>query len=142
MTEAQFQDAIRQQIDNLYTAYVDAVAAKITLNFSRVYVTGLKRLLDLSKQLGELGFIRPSDVLAIKARLELAELQIREATQTQAKTLRTLGLLLNITPQEADAIELRGSIYDLRPLPTTEEALIETGLNARPLTCSRNAMTG
>jgi cobalt-zinc-cadmium efflux system outer membrane protein len=132
VTEAQFQDAIRLTIDNLYTAYVDVVAAKLTLRFSETYHKGLKNLLALNEQLRGAGFIKPSDVLAIKARLELAELQIREAKQTQAKTKRTLGLLLNLQPAESDKIELRASIYDIRPLPTTEQALIETGLNARP----------
>jgi cobalt-zinc-cadmium efflux system outer membrane protein len=132
VTEAQFQDAVRQQIDNLYTAYVDSLGASLTLKFSQIYANGLRHLLDLNEQLKGAGFIKPTDVLAIKARLELAELQIREATQTKAKTLRTLGLLLNIPPSEADKLQLRGTIYDVKPLPTTEEALIETGLNARP----------
>ncbi len=132
VTEAQFQDAIRQSIDNLYTAYVDAVAAKLTVRFSQTYRTGLVRLLNLNTQLQGAGFIKPADVLAIKSRLELAELQIRESSQTQAKTLRTLGLLLDLPPAEADKLELRSTVYDIRPLPTTSEALIETGLNARP----------
>lgn len=132
VTEAQFQDAVRTQIDNLYTAYVDVVAAKLTVKYSMKYADGLRSLLKLNEQLRGAGFIKPSDVLAIKAKLELAELQIREATQTQAKTMRTLGRLLNMRNQESDATQLRATIYDLRPLPTTETALIETGMNARP----------
>jgi len=132
VTEAQFQDAVRVQIDNLYTAYVDSVASVLTVRFSRTYATGLRNLLKLNEQLQEQGFIKPSDVLAIRARLELAELQIRESTQVQAKTLRTLGRLLDLPPQEADALQLRSTIYDTRPLPTTPEALVETCLNARP----------
>ncbi len=132
VTEAQFQDAVRQQIDNLYTAYVDSVAAKLTVRFSQTYYKGLNNLLNLNTQLQGAGFIKPADVLAIRARLELAELQIREATQTQAKTLRTLGLLLSVPPKDADKFQLRSTVYDVRPLPATSEALIETGLNARP----------
>lgn len=132
VTEAQFQDAVRLQIDNLYTAYVDVVAARLTLKFSRKYADGLRNLLALNEQLRGAGFIKPSDVLAIKAKLELAELQIREATQTLAKTHRTLGRLLDIPPKDADILQLRSSINDMSPLPTTNEALIETGLNARP----------
>jgi cobalt-zinc-cadmium efflux system outer membrane protein len=132
VTEAQLQDAVRQSIDNLYTAYVDAVAAKLTLRFSQVYSNGLKKLLALTEDLYGKGQAKISDVLAVKARQELAELQIREATEAQRKTLRTLGLLLDIPPREADKIELRASIYSVRPLPTTEEGLVETGMNARP----------
>lgn len=132
VTEAQFQDAVRLQIDNLYTVYVDAVAARLTLTFSETYAKGLRRLLALNEELRGAGFIKPADVLTIKARLELAELQIREARQAMAKTFRTLGFLLDIPPKEADKLQLRSAIYNIRALPTTSEALIETGLNARP----------
>jgi outer membrane protein, heavy metal efflux system len=132
VTEAQFQDAVRNQVDNLYTAYVDVVAARLTLKFSQAYTKGLMNLLKLNEELRGAGFIKPSDVKAIWAKLQLAELQIREATETQAKTLRTLGLLLNIPPKESDKLQLRSSVYDIRPLPTSSEALVETGMNARP----------
>lgn len=132
VTEAQFQDAVRTQIDNLYTAFVDVLSAKLTVQFSQKYADGLRSLLRLNEQLQGAGFIKPSDVLAIRARLELAELQIREATQALAKTRRTLGRLLDIPPKDADSLQLRATIYSTRPLPTTSEALVETGLNARP----------
>jgi cobalt-zinc-cadmium efflux system outer membrane protein len=132
VTEAQFQDAIRLQIDNLYTAYVDVLAARLTLKFSEVYARRLKDLFALTQQLFERGQKTEGEVLTVKARLELAELQVRESTQALAKTLRTLGLLLNIPPREADKVQLRSKIIDLRPLPTTEEGLVESGLNARP----------
>lgn len=132
VTEAQFQDAVRQQIDNLYTAYVDVAAARLTLKFSVKYTEGLKSLYQLTNDLVENKQKPVSDLAAVKSKREQAELQVREATQAKAKSLRTLGLLLNIPSQESDRIELRASIYDLRPLPTTTEALVETGLNARP----------
>ena len=44
VVEARFQDAVRIQIDNLYTAYVDVVAAEETLRFSRTYSEGIARL--------------------------------------------------------------------------------------------------
>ena len=55
VTEAQFQDAARQQIDNLYTAYVDVVAASETLRFSQAYVKGIARLLQLNRDLLQRG---------------------------------------------------------------------------------------
>ena len=132
VTEAQFQDAVRQTIDNLYTAYVDVVAARLTLEFSEVYAGRLRSLLAITQQLFEQDQNTESNVLAVKSNLEQAELQIRESKAAVAKTLRTLGRQLDIPPQEASNLQLRATIYDLRPLPTTEEALIETALNARP----------
>jgi cobalt-zinc-cadmium efflux system outer membrane protein len=132
VTEAQLQDAFRLQIDNLYTAYVDAVAAQLTLRFSQKYADGLRKLLELSQSQLQGGFIKPADVLAIKARLELAELQIRESTQTIGKTRRTLALLLNVPLEQSDTIQLRASIYNVAPLPVTKEALVDMALAARP----------
>ncbi|MGE5755504.1 MAG: TolC family protein, partial [Planctomycetaceae bacterium] len=79
VTEAQFQDAVRLQIDNLYTAYVDVIAARLTLTYSRTYASGIRRLLRLNEDLLRRGFIKEADVLAIRAQLETAELQVREA---------------------------------------------------------------
>jgi len=132
VTEAQLQDAVRLQIDNLYTAYVDAIAARLTLRFSERYSEGLRRLLTLSQHQLEGGFIKPSDVLALKARLELSELQIREATQTYGKTRRTLALLLNVPLDQSDTIQLRASIFNVNPLPVSREALVDMSLTARP----------
>lgn len=132
VTEAQLQDAFRTQVDNLYTVYVDVAAAKLTLKFSQKSSVGLRALLDVTTQLFRQGQKTKDDVLALKSKLEQAELQVREAEQTLAKTLRNLGFLLNIPPREADLIRIRASLAAVPPLPTTEEALIETSLNARP----------
>ena len=49
--EAQFQDAVRQQIDNLYTVFVDVAAAELTLTFSQAYLKGITRLLEINEEL-------------------------------------------------------------------------------------------
>jgi outer membrane protein, heavy metal efflux system len=132
VTEAQFQDAVRLQIDNLYTAYVDVIAARLTLRYSRTYADGISRLLRLNEELLRRGFIKEADVLAIRAQLETAELQVREADQALAKTRRTLGRYLNMSGPQADELKLRGGVYNENPLPTTKEGLVETGLASRP----------
>ena len=132
VTESQLQDAFRLQIDNLYTTYVDSVAAEISLDFSKRYGDGLRKLLSLNEQLGDAGFIRPADILAIKARLELAELQIRESEQLLKKTHRTIALLLDLTADQTKTLRLRSNLYINKPLPMNTEQLVATGLNNRP----------
>ena len=132
VTEAQFKDAVRLQIDNLYTAFVDVIAARMTLKYSQTYSKGVSRLLALNENLLKEGQIKESDVLAIRATLETAELQVREAGQALGKTQHSLGRLLNMKRKQAEELKLRGGIYYENPLPTTSEGLIETGLNARP----------
>jgi cobalt-zinc-cadmium efflux system outer membrane protein len=132
VTEAQFQDAMRLQIDNLYTEYVDVVAAVMTLRYSEAYVLGLNRLLDINSALLQSGFIKPADIDAIKAQLEQGQLQIREATHALRKAKRTLGLLLNMSAAEADALQVRSPLRDIRALPVAGDELIETALGTRP----------
>jgi outer membrane protein, heavy metal efflux system len=132
VTEAQFQDAVRLQIDNLYTAYVDVVAARETLRYSSAYVRGIDRLYRLNLNLLERGEITSATTDALRAQLEQAQLQVREAEQALRKTNRTLGLLLNMPREESDALEVRALLRDVRPLPIPEEELIQTGVSMRP----------
>jgi outer membrane protein, heavy metal efflux system len=111
---------------------VDVVAAGLTLRFSEKYEKGIQLLRDLTKQLVDRQQAKPSDLLAVKAQLEQAELQIREARQAEAKTLRTLGLLLNLNPAEADQVKLRSLVNNTAPLPTDQNELLQLGLQARP----------
>jgi cobalt-zinc-cadmium efflux system outer membrane protein len=132
VTEAQFQDAVRLQIDNLYTAFVDLVAARETLRYSQAYASGIDRLHKLNQQLFRRGEITEATVDALRAQLEQAQLQVREATQALNKTKRTLGLLLNMPRDETDQLQLNAKLRDVRPIPIQESELIETGLNMRP----------
>ena len=61
VTEAQLQDLIRTQIDNLYTVYVGVVAAGLTERFSEVYLKGITRLYGLNQQLYNKGQIKQAD---------------------------------------------------------------------------------
>jgi cobalt-zinc-cadmium efflux system outer membrane protein len=132
VTEAQLQDAVRLQIDNLYTEYVDVVAAVETLRYSQAYVQGLSKLLDINQALLRSGLIKQADIDAIKAQLEQGQLQVREATQAVRKAKRTLGLLLDMTREESDALEVRARLRDTRALPVGAEELVEMALAHRP----------
>jgi cobalt-zinc-cadmium efflux system outer membrane protein len=130
--EAQFQDAIRQQIDNLYTAYVDVAAAELTLTYSRKYVEGITRLLDTNRQLFRAGMIPVDSTDTILAQLEQAQLQVREAQQAVSRTTRTLSQMLNIPRNQSLSIRIRDKLRDERPLPEGEEQLIQRAMVARP----------
>ena len=75
--EAQFQDAIRQQIDNLYTAFVDVAAAELTLTFSQTYLKGISKLLEINVELFKKKQISEDPVFALQAQVEQAQLQVR-----------------------------------------------------------------
>ena len=54
MTEAQYQDAVRIEINNnLYTAFLDVLAARQTVRYTRASVAGLEKLLRATRLLYE-----------------------------------------------------------------------------------------
>jgi cobalt-zinc-cadmium efflux system outer membrane protein len=131
VTEAQFLDAVQLQIDNLYTAFVDVVAARLTLEYSQEYERGITRLYRVNLDLLKEGQVIPATTDALRAQVEQAELQVHEATQALAGTTRALALLLNLPPSEASALQVRGASRDVRPRPATTESLIGTAMAAR-----------
>lgn len=132
VTEAQLQDAVRNLIDNLYTVYVDAVSAALTVKFSETYANGIRQLLSRTEQLFRGGQVPEADVLAVRAKLELAELQVREAKQAKIKANRAVALMLNLPLRDAETIEVRDLIGQLHQSPLSSEDLIRTALETRP----------
>ena len=132
VAEAQMIDAVRNQVDTLYTYFGDNVAAEITVEFSRKFAQGLRRLLKLNEDLKGAGFITPPDVLAIKSQLEQAELAIKEAEGGLQSSRQNLALVLNMPLADAPKIQVRDFVRDVRPLPLSREQLVDRAYESRP----------
>jgi cobalt-zinc-cadmium efflux system outer membrane protein len=130
--EAQFQDAVRQQIDNLYTAFVDVAAAELTLTFSRNYLTGITALLKVNQDLFDKKQISEDPVFAVRAQVEQAQLQVRESEQAVSRTTRTLARMLNIAREQALSIRIKDSLRSDQSLPKKEEELVQIAMESRP----------
>ncbi len=130
--EAQYQDAVRLQIDNLYTAYVDVLAARETVRFAKAGVAGLGRVLEVTEKLHEKSTATRPDVGRMRILHQAATMQLAEAEGTLRRTKRTLAVLLNVAPDRAEAIELRGTIADLTAAPPPADELVRLALGARP----------
>jgi cobalt-zinc-cadmium efflux system outer membrane protein len=130
--EAQLQDAVRQQIDNLYSAFVDVAAAELTLTFSQAYLKGITQLLKVNEDLLKGKQISEDPVFALQAQVEQAQLQVREAQQAVSRTTRTLSQMLNIPRNDALGFRIRDKLRDDRPLPQGEEDLVQLALQSRP----------
>jgi cobalt-zinc-cadmium efflux system outer membrane protein len=130
--EAQFQDAVRLQIDNLYTAFVDVLAARETLRYAQASVDGLRQVLNITRAQFEQGRKNETDVKLISVQLETAEIGLRDARGMLARAKRTLALLLNIPRQEVESIDVLGSIRQAAPAPPPLQALISLAIESRP----------
>jgi outer membrane protein, heavy metal efflux system len=132
VTEAQLQDAVRNQIDNLYTIYEGVVAAGLTLKFSAVYLTGINRLLTVTDELYQDGQIQESDLDAVKANVFKAQLQVKESRKAKIAANRALALMLNMPLDDVEKLDVFDPVGKLQPLPVPKEELVKRAVARRP----------
>lgn len=130
--EAQFQDAVRAEIANLYVLYVDVLAARETVRFAQAAVTGLDRILEVTKAQRAGSLKTQAEVNQIQIQRDAAAIGLLEAEAGLRSAKRALATLLNVPPQQALGIELRGTIHDRVPAPPDAEELISLAMTARP----------
>ncbi len=130
--EAQYQDAVRLQIGNLYTAFVSVLAARQRVRYTEASVAGLDQILrPLASQL-KVGKITPAEYNRVLLQRETAQLGLVDAEENLRRAKRDLATLLNVVPAESDQIEVRGSILDTAAPPPAGDDLIRVAIENRP----------
>jgi len=132
VTEAQYQDAVRIEINNLYTAYLDVLSARQTRLYAKASADGLADLVRATQLLYEKDMASRADVNQIKSQQKIAVVGLLDAEENTRRAKRSLGLMLNIPPEEAEILEFKGTIEDRGPPPPPIEALVQTALSCRP----------
>lgn len=130
--EAQYQDAVRLQIDNLYTAYVDVLAARETVRYAETSVKGLRSLLDQLEARLKAGEDIQAQVSKIRIQLYSSEVGLADSRALLRKNNRNLGTLLFLPPDQAENLQVRGTIFDKAPPPPPVDELIKLALDVRP----------
>jgi cobalt-zinc-cadmium efflux system outer membrane protein len=130
--EAQYQDAVRLQIDNLYTIYVDLLAARETVRFARASAEGLDEALEPIRKRFEQRLIAEAEVNRVRIQRDFARIGLRDAEQTYRKTQSTLAALLNEPPVRAESLEPRGLLREPSPPLPVGDVLVRTALCVRP----------
>jgi cobalt-zinc-cadmium efflux system outer membrane protein len=131
--EAQFQEALRQRIDDVYDSYVlGALAARQTLRYARQSVQGLEKLAASTEDLFKGKSISRGDLNRVRIQLRTAKLGLVDAEASYRKAMLDLGSLMNLTLEEVARVQLRGSIIDRAPPPPPAEELVKVALQARP----------
>ncbi|HEX5444694.1 MAG TPA: TolC family protein, partial [Pirellulales bacterium] len=115
--EAQYQDAVRVEIANLYEAYVGTLLARDAVRFSKAAFDGLNQVLTTigEQQAGKIATQADVDSVLIQRELAASSLVDSERAYQNAKV--RLGELLAIPPAQAERIELRGSLKVNAPPP-------------------------
>jgi outer membrane protein, heavy metal efflux system len=130
--EAQYQDAVRLQIDNLYTAFVDVLAARQTVRYARASLAGLDQVLGVARAQLEREVKTQADVNRIKILRDAAAIGVAESEQSLREARRALAVLLSVPPAAADGLEVRGAMRVAVPTLPPAEQLVQTALAVRP----------
>jgi cobalt-zinc-cadmium efflux system outer membrane protein len=130
--EAQYTDAVRLSIANLYTAFVDVLAARVTVELAQASVDGLQRAYEPALRKFEQKAITEAELKTVQNQLKLAQLGLRDFQSSLRKAKETLAALLNLRPGTAASLDLRGRIRDNSPPPPSGDALIRIGMENRP----------
>jgi cobalt-zinc-cadmium efflux system outer membrane protein len=130
--EALYQDAVRIRIDEVYDAYVDVLAAMQAVVYMEKSVQGLSQLYGVTKSLFEKDQISRAEVNRVEIQLEQARILLIDAKEQVRNRNRTLGTFLNLTPEEAENLKVRGTLKDSAPAPPPVQELIKLALAVRP----------
>jgi cobalt-zinc-cadmium efflux system outer membrane protein len=130
--EAQYQEAVRMEIDNLYRAFVDVLAARETVRFREASVASLGKLVDATQKLYEKSNTTSADLNRLVVLRNSAEILLAQDQEAMRRAKRVLAPLLNIPPTEAETMEIRGTIFDRATLPPLGDELLQIALSDRP----------
>jgi cobalt-zinc-cadmium efflux system outer membrane protein len=133
VVEALYQDAVRQEIDKLYSAYADVLGATVGVQFGRAELALQSELVTTMRDLVGQGGVRPrSELTQAQVNRSKAEAVLRRAEANLSQFRRDLAVLLALPAERADDLTLSGSIRDASPLPPCVDDLIRLALQVRP----------
>ena len=133
--EAQYQDAVRTQVDNLYTAFVNVQEAQVSVSYAEVTLRGLERLLKVIQSLQKAAQDSNADVASIKTECDLGASSLEEAKTALHKAKLVLANLLNLPDAEVDRLKVRNDLDSptvRSPAAPPVEELIRIALTHRP----------
>ncbi len=130
--EAEYQDAVRLEIDKLYTAYADFLEAREAVRAARAGVSGLEELVRTTRDLFRQGLRAQAELTTALMRQTNAQDALQRTEAALLKARQNLAVLLAVPPAQAGCISIRGSLrVPSPPLPCTED-LIQLALQVRP----------
>ncbi len=132
VVEALYQDSARLAIDSLQHAFVAVLAARLTVAYAEASVVGHDKVLDATRKLYKLDVATRPDVNRIAIQRRNAALGLDDARTRLQKTRGYLATLLNLPPDQANRLELRGAIQDVAPPPPDLATLTKLAIAERP----------
>jgi cobalt-zinc-cadmium efflux system outer membrane protein len=132
VVHAQYQDAVRVEIDDLYTRYVDVLATRETLRYVDAAVVGLQEVRTAVERLVTAKELSTVELDRIDIQIEAAALAKQEALTAHAKAKQSLAEILARPAPEVMPFDVRGTILtDVFSVPVTDQ-LVDLAMVNRP----------
>jgi cobalt-zinc-cadmium efflux system outer membrane protein len=130
--EALYQDAVRQEIDRLYSAYVDVLEFNLKRNALRRSARQLNVMMETVRTRADQGGGKAEEVAEVAVRRAKTGIDLRDAEANLLQARRELALLLAVPVEQADTLPVRGSLRDPGPPPPGSDELVSLALRTRP----------
>ena len=131
--EAQYQDVVRRQIDNVCRAFVNLQAARLDLLSARASVRRQEAFLAELRRAARPGDPAAADTVDhLKLVLARTKTSLGEAEGAFADAQEGLAVLLNLPGTETAALQPRGRLQTETPPPPEPEELATLALRCRP----------
>lgn len=129
---AQYQDAVRLEVENLHASWVDVLATRTTVRYLQASLANYQSLIRTTEDRVRRGAASGLELDTVLIGRDTLENAGDEAVTRLRQAKRRLAILLAIPPARADSIELRGSLHDTAPPPPPAEHLVRLALCNRP----------
>jgi len=128
---AQYQDAVRVEIDMVTTLFIDALAARETIRYVEASIAGLEQLLTTVERLVQAAEMTSLERERVLVQLDSAMLAHEQAKSAFDKACERLAAALALASSDGP-LRLRGSLQtDVAQVPSLEQA-IQLALMNRP----------
>jgi cobalt-zinc-cadmium efflux system outer membrane protein len=130
--EAQYQDAVRVLINDLYIAYVDALSARETVRYAQASYESYDRVVSATDELYKKGNRTLADLNRVKIQRSASYVGLEDSKAILRKNKQQLMTLLSLDLNDPDEFELRGLLRPAMPPVPDFETLVGLAYNSRP----------
>lgn len=130
--QAQYQDAVRLEIDNLHVRFVDVLAARETVRYVEASLVGLHEVRQAVERLARGQEVSSLEVDRILVQIDAAEVALADAQNSLHRSKQYLAAQLAIPSPDVTRFEIRGSLQtNVTTLPGVDQ-LLELACANRP----------
>jgi outer membrane protein, heavy metal efflux system len=132
VVQAQYQDAVRLEIDNLYTRFVDVLAAREAVRYVEASLSGLGELQNTVERLVRGEELSGLEQERVKVQIEAAELAREDALAAIDRAKQSLAAQLALPAPDVVPLDIRGSVQTNDSGFPDVEQLLELAWANRP----------